>query len=71
MGMERINTAYASFGAYVCERRDWRSEDKGFLDFCKEHGADPAVLDAILVEELGMTGEEVLEALRTENDGHD
>lgn len=67
--MERFNSAFESFGAFVCEKRDWKSCEISFDEYCRKHCCDKAVLNALLKEELGMTGEEILTALRNEMNG--
>lgn len=69
--MNNTDSAFERFGAYVCERRDWSSSHESFASFCRKAGTDPTRLDPLLVEELGMTGEEILEALRMESEDSD
>lgn len=66
--MKNNDSAFERFGAYVCGKRDWSDPSESFEKFCRESGADPVRLDCRLVDELGMTGGEILQALRMENE---
>lgn len=65
--MRNATSDLERFGAYVCEKRDWGLSRETFDDYCSRTGTDPEMLDSMLFEELGMTGEEVLESLGKEN----
>lgn len=58
---------FERFGAYVCERRDWSVCRENFNAYCHRTGSDQERLDSMLLEELGMSGEEVMESLRKGN----
>jgi hypothetical protein len=62
--MEELNVDYAAFEHAMDDLLLYRDLSMSFEDICRAVGADPAVVEAILVEELGYRGEELVERYR-------
>ena len=70
--MEKLQSAFGRFSAFVCEPRDWQSYHGDFCDACRDAGIVcageddfiEADLDSLLLSELGMSGDAILEALK-------
>jgi len=60
--MKNMEQVYARFAEMVDEMQE-RGEKLSFRRICRKLGVAPASLDEILWEELGMSGNELLESL--------
>ncbi len=61
--MEKIMTDYAAFARAMNEERLYESLD--FVGICIRIGADPVAMDALIQQELGYTGESLVDSYRT------
>ncbi|MBP5218519.1 MAG: hypothetical protein J6Z47_06185 [Bacteroidales bacterium] len=57
--MEKIEKYYAAFELAMNEEKLYRDCD--FLGICLRIGADPVALDEMLVEELGYSGQDLVD----------
>lgn len=65
MDMDRVLEAqYAEFYRLLEEEKVYRDRTLCFVDICQKIGTDPIVMNALLLDELGMSGEEVLSRYR-------
>ena len=62
--MSTLLTDYALFSKMILEEKAYLDPDLSFEDICNIIGAEPGRLDMLLVEELGMSGEEILSHCR-------
>lgn len=60
----RIETIYNEFCRMLEEDKIYRRMDLGYVDICRMLKVAPAELDQILMNELGMTGDEILAKFR-------
>lgn len=51
---------YAEFCTMMLEDRIYEDPEVSFADLCRAMGVRPRSLDAILIRELGLSGEEIL-----------
>ena len=51
---------YAAFGRLMDEQKVWRDPSVSFSEICSLAGSSTDVLNRILLEEIGMDGEELL-----------
>lgn len=62
MKMKNRQNDYTGFTQIITERSEWRSKD--FRDLCLANGWNHERLEKTLNDELGMSGQEVIETCR-------
>ena len=61
--MDRTENDYAAFEEAMDERRLYR-QISDFAGICLSIGAEPAALDAVIYEELGYSGQDLVDFYR-------
>lgn len=64
MEKETLERHYEKFAALLLEDRAYMDGTLRFRDLCSWIGADAAALDTLLLRELGLSGTDLLRALR-------
>lgn len=65
MKNETLSQAYARLADLLLEERIHFDPDLRFRDICRLAGADPEEMDRLLREEVGLSGEALVMAIRT------
>ena len=62
--MDRLEKIYEEFCVMMNEDRIYEDEAVSYADICRELCVEPSELDAVLLRELGFTGDELVEEYR-------
>lgn len=64
--MDMIKEAYAEFGRLMVEEKIYLDLSLDYGELCHRLGVESYLLDELLLDELGMTGEELIAVFRRE-----
>lgn len=64
--MDMIKEAYAEFGRLMVEEKIYLDPSLDYGELCRRLGVESYLLDEFLLDELGMTGEELIAVFRRE-----